>query len=218
MKNCLSVNNLSCSALWLWIYTHRHLSQPFSAHLKRQLFVITLCEVHKMCYIRIPIHTHQCSPLSCARTHRSWDERTQEKMFPLKNVFCTYFITCHSKFRWVRVKCCTTEILCSHRLYKIISNIDVCIYVGWNLWITHYHTYMYIHTHTTVWLSQCSLLHASAQGRLHPPEAMMHFPPCFRFPPYFRKILRLSGKSQKFNLSQKKFLISIRQNFWRPFF
>src|SRR6218665_4208562 len=26
---------------------------------------------------------------------------------------------------------------------------------------------------------------SSLQGRPSPPETMMHFPPCFRFPPYF---------------------------------
>jgi len=31
-------------------------------------------------------------------------------------------------------------------------------------------------------------------GAYIPPETMMHFPPCFRFPPYFRKILWLWRK------------------------
>ena len=47
-----------------------------------------------------------------------------------------------------------------------------------------------------------------------PPETMMHFSPCFRFPPYFRKIFGLWGKFQKFYLFLKNFLIFIRQNFW----
>jgi len=46
----------------------------------------------------------------------------------------------------------------------------------------------------------------------------MHFPPCFRFPPYFRKVFLLSGKFMKFYLFPTKFPIFIRQNFWRPFF
>ena|SRR6218665_1312855 len=31
-------------------------------------------------------------------------------------------------------------------------------------------------------------------GSSIPPETMMHFPPLFQIPPYFRKIFRLSGK------------------------
>jgi len=41
-----------------------------------------------------------------------------------------------------------------------------------------------------------------------PPETMMHFPPCFRFPPYFRKILRLRGKFPKFYLFREIFRFS----------
>ena len=39
---------------------------------------------------------------------------------------------------------------------------------------------------------------------VHPPEAMMHFPPVSD-PPYFRQILRLCGKSKKFNFFPKQF-------------
>ena len=36
--------------------------------------------------------------------------------------------------------------------------------------------------------------HSADQGRPSPSETMMHFPPCFRFPPYFRNIFGLSDK------------------------
>src|SRR6218665_3573765 len=40
---------------------------------------------------------------------------------------------------------------------------------------------------------------------VHPPfEAILHFPPCFRFPPYFRQIFRLCGKFPKCYLFSKK--------------
>jgi len=42
---------------------------------------------------------------------------------------------------------------------------------------------------------------------VHPPEAMMHSPR-FRFPPYFRKILGLSGKFKNLTLSRKNFPFS----------
>ena len=47
---------------------------------------------------------------------------------------------------------------------------------------------------------------------------MMHFPPCFRFPPYFRKIFGLSEKFLQFYLFPTNCLTFIRQNFWWPFF
>jgi len=37
----------------------------------------------------------------------------------------------------------------------------------------------------------CLLFSLYASRGVHPPEAMMHFPPCFRFSPYFQKIFRL---------------------------
>ena len=43
------------------------------------------------------------------------------------------------------------------------------------------------------------------------------FPPCFRFPSYFRKKFRLCGQFLQFYLFQKNFSIFIRQNFWWPF-
>jgi len=54
---------------------------------------------------------------------KPWDERTQEnqehtKMFPPK-MFLHICHTLHSKHRWILVKCCTQEILCTHRLWKI---------------------------------------------------------------------------------------------------
>src|SRR6218665_1654413 len=48
----------------------------------------------------------------------------------------------------------------------------------------------------------------SSQGRPSPPETMMHFPPCLRFPPCFQKILRFFGKFQKLYLSRKNFRFS----------
>ena len=53
---------------------------------------------------------------------------------------------------------------------------------------------------------------------VHPPETMMHFPPCLRFPPYVRTIFRLCGKCSQFYLFPKNFSIFIRQNFWWTFF
>ena len=46
----------------------------------------------------------------------------------------------------------------------------------------------------------------------------MHFPLCFKFPPYFREIFRLWRKFSQFCLFPKNFLIFIRRNFWWPFF
>ena len=40
-------------------------------------------------------------------------------------------------------------------------------------------------------------------GASTPSEAMMHFPPCLRFPPYFREIFRLCGKCSNFTFSRK---------------
>src|SRR6218665_50392 len=61
-----------------------------------------------------------------------------------------------------------------------------------------------------------STYYVYSQGRPSPPETMMHFPPCFRFPPYFRNIFELSRKKFKFYLFPKTFLTFIRQNsfFW----
>jgi len=51
-------------------------------------------------------------------------------------------------------------------------------------------------------------------GASFPSETMMHFPPLFQIPPYFRKMFRLSGKLSQFYLFPKNFLIFIRRNFW----
>src|SRR6218665_719947 len=40
-------------------------------------------------------------------------------------------------------------------------------------------------------------------GASIPPETMMHFPLCFRFPPYFRKIFGLSENFYNFTFSRK---------------
>ena len=45
--------------------------------------------------------------------------------------------------------------------------------------------------------------HFPSSGASIPPETMMHFPPCFRFPPIFEKLL-------KFYLLPKNLLIFIR--------
>src|SRR6218665_1976909 len=47
---------------------------------------------------------------------------------------------------------------------------------------------------------------------------MMHFPPCFRFSPYFRKIFRLCGKFSKFYLFPKNLLIFNPLKFLMTFF
>ena len=52
---------------------------------------------------------------------------------------------------------------------------------------------------------------------VHPPETMIHFVLCFRFPPYFREMSRLCGKFSKFYLFPKIFSIFISQNFLWPF-
>jgi len=46
---------------------------------------------------------------------------------------------------------------------------------------------------------------------------MMHFPPCFRFPPHFRKIFGLSGKFLQFDLFPTNFLTH-PQKFLMTFF
>ena len=55
------------------------------------------------------------------------------------------------------------------------------------------------------------------------PGASMHplwghdaFFPCFRFPPYFRKIFGLCGNFSKFYVFRKNVSIFIGQNFWWP--
>src|SRR6218665_1561851 len=53
-------------------------------------------------------------------------------------------------------------------------------------------------------------------GASIPPETMMHFPPCFRFPPYFRKIFGLSENCLQFYLFPTNFLTFIRQNYLFP--
>ena len=53
---------------------------------------------------------------------------------------------------------------------------------------------------------------------VHPPWGNDAFSLCFRFPPYFRKILWLCGKFPKCYLFPKKFPIFIHQNFLWPFF
>src|SRR6218665_3547750 len=55
------------------------------------------------------------------------------------------------------------------------------------------------------------------QGRPSPPETMMHFPPCFRFPPYFRKIFGLSEFFYNFTFSLK-ILYFLPPNFLMTFF
>ena len=61
-------------------------------------------------------------PLSCARTHRSWHERTQETLsahkFSIQKCLWHIFHMHHSKFRWVKVKCCTKEIIYAHTDFK----------------------------------------------------------------------------------------------------
>ena len=56
-----------------------------------------------------------------------------------------------------------------------------------------------------------------SQG-VHPPWDHDAFPPCFRYPPYFRKMFRLWGKFSQFYLFSKNFLIFIRRNFRWLFF
>src|SRR6218665_385300 len=54
---------------------------------------------------------------------------------------------------------------------------------------------------------QNSHLNTNTQGRpCIPSETMMRFPPCFRFPPYFRKILGLSEFFLQFYLFPKNFI------------
>ena len=65
--------------------------------------------------------------LSCARALEPWDKRTQETLertqLILPEMFLHIFHTHRFKCRWVLVKCCTKEILCAHRLWKIRGNI-----------------------------------------------------------------------------------------------
>ena len=51
------------------------------------------------------------------------------------------------------------------------------------------------------------------QGRPSP-EAMMHFPLCFRFPPVSKKFSDSTENFPNFTFSRKYFLIFISQNFW----
>src|SRR6218665_4063657 len=62
-------------------------------------------------------------------------------------------------------------------------------------------------------LSAMVLEENHTQGQSIPPETMMHFPPCFRFPPYLRTIFGLSTNFLHFYLFAKNFLTFIRQNF-----
>ena len=68
--------------------------------------------------------------------HKSWGERTQVVRWAhtwklelgghinfLQRIYLHIFHTCRSKYRRVRVKCCTKENLCAHRLWEIKENI-----------------------------------------------------------------------------------------------
>ena len=89
----------------------------------------------------------------------------------------------------------------------------VCIHVCMYVFIC---VCMYVYIH--IWMYVCMRVCVFTQGRPSPPETMMHFPPCFRFPPYLRKIFGLSTNFLHFYLFAKNFLTFIRQNFWWPFF
>ena len=55
-------------------------------------------------------------------------------------------------------------------------------------------------------------------GASIPSETMMHFPPCFRFPPYFRKIFGLWGKFLQILPFPEKFLDFHPPKFLMTFF
>ena len=63
------------------------------------------------------------SKLAHVSTHTGRETSARKKTSAHKcsfqKCFLLIFHTFHSKFRWVLEKCCTTEILCAHRLYKL---------------------------------------------------------------------------------------------------
>jgi len=68
-------------------------------------------------------------PVSCARVHahKSRETSAHKKTWSthkcsFQKCFCTYFIHVIPN-TWVLVKCCTKEILCAHRLWKIRGNV-----------------------------------------------------------------------------------------------
>ena len=73
---------------------------------------------------------------------------------------------------------------------------------------THIHTYIrtHIHTYTHTYTNTHNICNACIQtqtGASIPPEAMMQFPLCFRFPPISEKKIRTHGKFSKFYLFPK---------------
>jgi len=52
-----------------------------------------------------------------------WTKKLGAHYISFEKCFLHIFLTPHSKFRWVMIKCCTKEILCTHRLWKIRGNI-----------------------------------------------------------------------------------------------
>ena len=85
------------------------------------------CMCEFMCRNRIKLNVPS-KQYACARTHKPWDERIQENfectfIIFLSKMFLHIFHTRRSKFIRVLVKCCTKEILGTHRLGKIRENI-----------------------------------------------------------------------------------------------
>ena len=74
------------------------------------------------------------------------------------------------------------------------------------------HTYLYacIHSYIHTWIDTYT-------GASIPPKAMMHFPPCFRFPPLFPKNFLIPWKISQILPFPDFFSIFIRRNFLWPF-
>jgi len=87
-----------------------------TSHLERRPTALLLWNTKSTSYLE-PMFS-----LSCARVrarHMSWDKKTwSAHKFSFK-MFLHIFHTCRYKYRLVLVRCCTQEIVCAHRPWKI---------------------------------------------------------------------------------------------------